>query len=62
MRNLETIPSLNGIRAIRVCSLYCVIRASVQSYPAGLGVAIFFLIGYLITALILTESEGLRQS
>ena len=64
MRNVQeppqTIPSLNGIRAISVLLVVLAHSGFHTIVPGGLGVTIFFFLsGYLITTLMLTESERL---
>jgi peptidoglycan/LPS O-acetylase OafA/YrhL len=57
---LQTIPSLNGLRAISVLLVVLSHSGFGTIVPGGLGVTIFFFLsGYLITALMLTESERL---
>jgi peptidoglycan/LPS O-acetylase OafA/YrhL len=55
---LEVIPSLDGIRAIAVL-IVVLCHSDLEAFvPGGLGVTIFFFLsGYLITTLILTERE-----
>jgi peptidoglycan/LPS O-acetylase OafA/YrhL len=56
----ETIPSLNGIRAISVLLVVSAHSGVSAIIPGGLGVTIFFFLsGYLITTLMLAESERL---
>jgi peptidoglycan/LPS O-acetylase OafA/YrhL len=61
MRNaqqLQTIPSLNGIRAISVLLVVLAHSGFGTIVPGGLGVTIFFFLsGYLITTLMITESQ-----
>ena len=64
MRNAQmlpqTIPSLNGIRAISVLLVVLAHSGFGVIIPGGLGVTIFFFLsGYLITTLMLAESERL---
>jgi peptidoglycan/LPS O-acetylase OafA/YrhL len=64
MRNAQmlpqTIPSLNGIRAISVLLVILAHSGLGWIVPGGLGVTIFFFLsGYLITTLMLMESERL---
>ena len=55
---LQTIPSLNGIRAISVLLVVLSHSGFGTILPGGLGVTIFFFLsGYLITTLMLAESE-----
>jgi peptidoglycan/LPS O-acetylase OafA/YrhL len=58
VRNVQQIPSLDGLRAISVL-LVVVAHSGVSTIvPGGLGVTIFFFLsGYLITTLMLVESE-----
>jgi peptidoglycan/LPS O-acetylase OafA/YrhL len=57
---LQTIPSLNGMRAISVLLVVLSHSGFGTIVPGGLGVTIFFFLsGYLITTLMLTESERL---
>jgi peptidoglycan/LPS O-acetylase OafA/YrhL len=57
---LQTIPSLNGIRAISVLLVVLSHSGFGTIVPGGLGVTIFFFLsGYLITTLMLAESEQL---
>jgi peptidoglycan/LPS O-acetylase OafA/YrhL len=57
-QKLQTIPSLNGIRAISVLLVVSAHSGINPIIPGGLGVTIFFFLsGYLITTLMLTESE-----
>jgi peptidoglycan/LPS O-acetylase OafA/YrhL len=54
----QTIPSLNGIRAISVLLVVLAHSGFGTFIPGGLGVTIFFFLsGYLITTLMLAESE-----
>jgi peptidoglycan/LPS O-acetylase OafA/YrhL len=54
----QVIPSLDGIRAISVL-LVVMAHASFDAVPGGLGVTIFFFLsGYLISTLMLTEHEN----
>jgi peptidoglycan/LPS O-acetylase OafA/YrhL len=56
----QTIPSLNGIRAISVLLVVLAHSGFGTIIPGGLGVTIFFFLsGYLITTLMLAESERL---
>src|SRR5262249_135793 len=56
----QTIPSLNGIRAISVLLVVMAHSGFGIIIPGGLGVTIFFFLsGYLITTLMLAESERL---
>ena len=64
MRNVQqppqAIPSLNGIRAISVLLVVLAHSGFGTIVPGGLGVTIFFFLsGYLITTLMLTENERL---
>jgi peptidoglycan/LPS O-acetylase OafA/YrhL len=64
MRNadqpLQAIPSLNGMRAISVLLVVSAHSGFGKIVPGGLGVTIFFFLsGYLITTLMLMESERL---
>jgi len=64
MRNVQqppqAIPSLNGIRAISVLLVVLAHSGVSTIVPGGLGVTIFFFLsGYLITTLMLAESERL---
>lgn len=60
LRPLQTIPSLNGIRAISVLLVVLAHSGFGAIVPGGLGVTIFFFLsGYLITTLMLAESERL---
>lgn len=55
---LEVIPSLDGLRAISVLIVVLAHSDSEALVPGGLGVTIFFFLsGYLITTLMLTEHE-----
>ena len=55
---LHTIPSLNGFRAISVLLVVLAHSGISGIVPGGLGVTIFFFLsGYLITTLMLVESE-----
>src|SRR5260370_13520959 len=55
-----TIPSLNGIRAISVLLVVSAHSGVGAIIPGGLGVTVFFFLsGYLITTLMLAESERL---
>jgi peptidoglycan/LPS O-acetylase OafA/YrhL len=55
---LEVIPSLDGIRAISVLIVVLCHSSLEDLVPGGLGVTIFFFLsGYLITTLMLTEHE-----
>jgi peptidoglycan/LPS O-acetylase OafA/YrhL len=57
---LQSIPSLNGMRAISVLLVVLSHSGFGTIVPGGLGVTIFFFLsGYLITSLMLTESERL---
>jgi peptidoglycan/LPS O-acetylase OafA/YrhL len=54
----QTIPSLNGIRAISVLLVVLAHSGFGTIVPGGLGVTIFFFLsGYLITSLMLMESQ-----
>jgi peptidoglycan/LPS O-acetylase OafA/YrhL len=54
----QTIPSLNGIRAISVLLVVLAHSGFGTIIPGGLGVTIFFFLsGYLITSLMLAENE-----
>ena len=56
--DLEVIPSLDGIRAISVLIVVLGHSGLEDVVPGGLGVTIFFFLsGYLITTLMLTEYE-----
>jgi peptidoglycan/LPS O-acetylase OafA/YrhL len=56
----QAIPSLNGIRAISVLLVVLAHSGVSAIVPGGLGVTIFFFLsGYLITTLMLAESERL---
>src|SRR5882672_4650571 len=56
----QTIPSLNGIRAISVLLVVLAHSGFGTIIPGGLGVTVFFFLsGYLITTLMLAESERL---
>jgi peptidoglycan/LPS O-acetylase OafA/YrhL len=58
LQPFETIPSLNGIRAISVFLVVLAHSGFGYIIPGGLGVTIFFFLsGYLITTLMLVESE-----
>jgi peptidoglycan/LPS O-acetylase OafA/YrhL len=53
----EVIPSLDGLRAISVL-IVVLAHSGLEAVPGGLGVTIFFFLsGYLITTLMLTEHE-----
>ena len=55
---LEVVPSLDGIRAISVLIVVLGHSGLEDLVPGGLGVTIFFFLsGYLITTLMLTEHE-----
>ncbi len=57
-QRLEVIPSLDGIRAISVLIVVLGHSGLEDLVPGGLGVTIFFFLsGYLITTLMLTEHE-----
>ncbi|HEY1781877.1 MAG TPA: acyltransferase [Roseiarcus sp.] len=57
-RRLEVIPSLDGIRAISILIVVLAHSGLEALVPGGLGVTIFFFLsGYLITTLMLTERE-----
>jgi peptidoglycan/LPS O-acetylase OafA/YrhL len=57
-RHAQTIPSLDGIRAVSVLIVVLAHSGLEDLVPGGLGVTIFFFLsGYLITTLILTENE-----
>jgi peptidoglycan/LPS O-acetylase OafA/YrhL len=57
-RHAQTIPSLDGIRAVSVLIVVLAHSGLEDLVPGGLGVTIFFFLsGYLITTLMLTESE-----
>jgi peptidoglycan/LPS O-acetylase OafA/YrhL len=57
-RHAQTIPSLDGIRAISVLIVVLAHSGLEAIVPGGLGVTIFFFLsGYLITTLMLTESK-----
>ena len=53
----QTIPSLNGIRAISVLIVVSSHSSLSSLVPGGLGVTIFFSEGYLITTLMIGERE-----
>ncbi len=56
---LKTIPSLDGIRAISVLIVVVSHAGLGEVVPGGLGVTVFFFLsGYLITTLMLTENES----
>jgi peptidoglycan/LPS O-acetylase OafA/YrhL len=58
MGNFQTIPSLNGIRAISVLIVVLSHAGYGEIIPGGLGVTIFFFLsGYLITTLLLDEYD-----
>ena len=60
LQPLQTIPSLNGIRAISVLLVVLAHSGFGTIVPGGLGVTIFFFLsGFLITTLMLAESERL---
>ena len=55
----ETIPSLDGIRAIAVSLVFFAHSGLERIVPGGLGVTIFFVLsGYLITTLMRNEHEA----
>jgi len=57
-RDVQTIPSLDGIRAVSVLIVVLAHSGLEDLVPGGLGVTIFFFLsGYLITTLMLTENE-----
>jgi peptidoglycan/LPS O-acetylase OafA/YrhL len=57
-RHAQTIPSLDGIRAVSVLIVVLAHSGLEAIVPGGLGVTIFFFLsGYLITTLMLTENE-----
>jgi peptidoglycan/LPS O-acetylase OafA/YrhL len=57
-RHAETIPSLDGIRAVSVLIVVLAHSGLEDVVPGGLGVTIFFFLsGYLITTLMLTENN-----
>jgi peptidoglycan/LPS O-acetylase OafA/YrhL len=57
-RHAETIPSLDGIRAVSVLIVVLAHSGLEDVVPGGLGVTIFFFLsGYLITTLMLTEND-----
>jgi peptidoglycan/LPS O-acetylase OafA/YrhL len=57
-RHAQTIPSLDGIRAVSVLIVVLAHSGIEAPVPGGLGVTIFFFLsGYLITTLMLTENE-----
>ena len=59
----EVIPSLDGIRAISVLIVVLGHSGLEALVPGGLGVTIFFFLsGYLITTLMLTEHERTGKS
>ena len=60
-QNLSAIPSLDGIRAISVM-IVILAHSGFEAVPGGLGVTIFFFLsGYLITTLMLTEHGRTRD-
>src|SRR5262249_8904492 len=57
-QHTQTIPSLDGIRAVSVLIVVLAHSGLETLVPGGLGVTIFFFLsGYLITTLMLTENE-----
>ena len=59
---LEVIPSLDGLRAISVLIVVLGHSGLEALVPGGLGVTIFFFLsGYLITTLMLTEHERIGE-
>jgi peptidoglycan/LPS O-acetylase OafA/YrhL len=58
----QTIPSLNGLRAISVLLVVLAHSGFGAIVPGGMGVTIFFFLsGYLITTLMLAESERIGK-
>jgi len=61
-QHVQTIPSLDGIRAVSVLIVVLAHSGLETLVPGGLGVTIFFFLsGYLITTLMLTENERTRK-